>query len=52
MAPVQFEMIFEQDIAALLPVTLHEKLLGGSVSWEQMERIAAALPGADRLVAC
>ena len=52
MAPVQFEVIFEQDIAALPPMTFHEKLTEGSIFWRQMERIAARLPGADRLVAC
>ena len=52
MAPVQLEMIFEEDIAALPPMTLHEKLMEESISFTQMERIAARLPGADRLVAC
>ena len=52
MAPVQFEMIFEQDIAVLPPMTLHEKLMEGSIFFSQLERIAARLPGADRLVAC
>ena len=52
MAPVQLEMIFEEDIAALPPMTLHEKLMEESISFAQMERISAALPDADRLVAC
>ena len=50
--PVQREMIFEQDAEGLSPTELHGKLSEGSVSWEQIERISAALPGADRLVAC
>ena len=52
MAPVQLEMIFEDDIDALPPMTFHEKLTEGSIFWRQMERIAARLPGADSLVAC
>ena len=48
---VQSEMIFEEDVAALPPIWLHEKLMEGSVSLEQMDRIAAALPDADRSVA-
>ena len=49
---IQFEMIFEQDIDVLSQTELHEKLKEGSVFWSQMEQIAAALTGADRLVAC
>ena len=49
---IQREMIFEQDAERLSPPELHEKLLAGCIFWRQIERIAAALPGADRLVAC
>ena len=45
---IQREILFEQDAERLSPTELHGKLSEGSVSWEQIERIAAALPGADR----
>ena len=48
---IQREILFEQDAERLFPTELHDKLSEGSVSWGQMERITAALPGADRLVA-
>ena len=51
MAPVQLELIFEQDIEALSSMELHEMLMAESITLEQLERIAAALPGADRLMA-
>ena len=43
---VQYEFLFEQDIEALSSMALHDKLMAESVSIEQLERIAAALPGA------
>ena len=49
---IQREIIFEQDSERLSPTELHERLMMGSIFWRQMERIAAALPGANRLVAC
>ena len=49
---IQREILFEQDAERLSPTELHGKLSEGSVSWERIERIAAALPGADRLVVC
>ena len=49
MTDVQFELIFEQDIDALPPMAVHDKLLEGSITLDQMDRIAAGLPGADRL---
>ena len=50
--PVQREMIFEQDAERLSPTELHGKLSEESIFFSQLERIAARLPGADRLVAC
>ena len=47
---VQREFIFEEDIAVLPSMVLHEMLMEESISFAQMERIAPALPGADRLV--
>ena len=49
--PVQREMIFEQDAERLSPTELHGKLSEESIFFSQLERIAARLPGADRLVA-
>ena len=49
---LQREMIFEQDAERLSPTGLYEKLKDGSVFFSQLEKIAARLPGADRLVAC
>ena len=47
---LQYEFLTEQDIEALSSAALHDKLMAKSVSIEQLERIAARLPGADRLV--
>ena len=49
---VQREFLFEQDIDVLSPTELHEKLLEESIFFSQLEKIAAALLGSDRLVAC
>ena len=49
---IQREMIFEQDAERLSPTELHNKLLEESIFFSELEKIAAALPGADRLVAC
>ena len=49
---IQLELVFEEDIAVLPPMMLHEKLLEESIFFSQLEKIAAALPGSDRLVAC
>ena len=46
---VQSEMIFEEDVAALPPMWFHEKLREESIFFSQLEEIAAALAGADRL---
>ena len=43
-------MIFAQDIETLPPMELHEKLLEESIFFSQLEEIAAALPGANRLI--
>ena len=48
---IQLEMIFRRDVETQPPMWLHEKLMEGSMSLDQVDRFAAALPDANRLVA-
>ena len=45
----QLKMIFQRDVEEQSPMWLHDNLTDGSISLDQVDRIAAALPDADRL---
>ena len=47
---IQLAMLFRRDVEEQPPMWLHDKLMDVSISLVQVDRIAAALPDADRLV--